>query len=451
MSWQGDLDARIDGKLPAGVVRLAVPGVFDRLDGIMTLEVRITGNRSDPTIVGTGRLEGGTLSFLGYAQQFDSLRAEAVLSREKIVFEHFEGRSGGGYIDGWGEVPLQVDHGQRMYFSVDFFDMRYPYPEDFRPVVQGHVELLGPVDDLLVTGDVEVQSARYTKNMYPERALLDFRRRLSDVSARREESDFRIRLDIDVIADRTIRFKNNVADASASGEFKVQGDTGKVVILGSFDVYEGYVEFYGNRYELKRAILDFQDPRRNNPHLDVRAETAKGNYTIAVLVSGTLDKPEVDFSADPPLGHTDIVSLLSFGVTTQTLLSPGTRSTTGSTGTVGGAAIAIGSFGGVDEKIRGVVGLDKFSIETGFSQTTQTFEPRFVARKSYEDRLSISMSRSIGATSETSASGEIRLLENVYLEGGWESSTTSTPGQISGDLKLRYRFQSLKDLLNGGD
>ncbi|MBP2676059.1 MAG: hypothetical protein H6Q84_2899, partial [Deltaproteobacteria bacterium] len=128
-SWKGDLDARIDGKLPAGLVRLVVPGIFDRLDGIVTAEVRITGNRSDPIIVGTGRLDGGTLSFRGYAQQFEGLKAEAVLSREKIVFEHFEGRSGGGYIDGWGEVPLQVDAGQRMYFSVDFFDMRYPYPD----------------------------------------------------------------------------------------------------------------------------------------------------------------------------------------------------------------------------------------------------------------------------------------------------------------------------------
>ncbi|MBE0603626.1 MAG: translocation/assembly module TamB domain-containing protein, partial [Deltaproteobacteria bacterium] len=338
-SWKGDLDARIDGKLPAGLVRLAVPGIFDRLDGVVTAEVRVTGNRSDPIIVGTGRLDGGTLSFRGYAQQFEGLKAEAVLSREKIVFERFEGRSGGGYIDGWGEVPLQVDAGQRMYFSVDFFDMRYPYPEDFRPIVQGHIELFGPIDNLLATGEVEVQSARYTKNMYPERALLDFRRRLSDVSARREETDFRVRLDIDVVADRTVRIKNNLADVTAGGEFKVQGDTGKVIILGSFDVYEGTMEFYGNKYELKRVIVDFQDPRRNNPNLDARAETRKGNYTIAVLVSGTLEKPEVDFSSDPPLSQTDIVSLLSFGVTTQTLLTPGGVPSS-SIGPTGGAALA---------------------------------------------------------------------------------------------------------------
>ena len=454
ISWDGDIDARVNGKLPAGLVRLVVPDVFEKLDGTVTAEVRVMGNVSDPVIVGTGRFDEGSLSFKGYAQQFEGLKGEAVLSREKIVFEHFEGRSGGGYIDGWGEIPLQVDAGQRLYFSVDFFDMRYPYPEDFQPVVQGHVELFGPIDGIMATGYVEVQSARYKKNIYPERAFLDFRRRLADVSARRESTDFRVRLDINVVADRTIRIKNNLADASGSGEFKVQGDTDRVIVLGSFDVYEGFVELYGNRYEIKRGIIDFQDPRRINPHLDVRAETRKSDYLIAVLVSGTVEKPEVNFSSDPPLSQTDVVSLLSFGVTTQTLLSPGYRSTfgnVGTTGAIGGSAIALGSFGGVDERIRGTVGLDKFSIETGFSPTTQTFEPRFVARKSFEDRLSISMSQSLGTTSETAAAAEVQLMKRVYLEGGWRSGTKSTPGQVSGDVRVRYRFQSLKDLLYGRD
>jgi len=448
VSWDRKLDLRLAGKLPAGAVRLAVPGVFDRLDGVVTIELRVTGSVDDPVLVGTGHLEGGTLSFLGYAQQFEQMKADAVLSREKIVFEHFEGRSGGGYVDGWGEVPLETDGGQRLYFSVDFLNMRYPYPEEIRPVVQGHAELFGPVDDLVVTGDVEVQSARYTRTMYPERALLDFRRRLSDVAARREKSEFRVRLDINVTADRTLRIKNNLADIWASGDFKVQGDSGKVIVLGVFDVDEGYVEFYGNRYDLRRVTVDFQDPRRNNPRLDVRAETKKSGYNVTVMVSGTLDKPEVDFSSDPPLSQTDIVSLLSFGVTTQALATPGTKPSSG-TGAVGGAAIAIGSLGGVDEKIRGGLGLDKFSIETGFSQTTQAFEPRFVMRKSFEDRATMSVSTSIGTSSETTAEGEVRLLEHLYLQGGWQSSITSTQGEVSGDLIWRYRFQSFKDLLHG--
>ena len=445
VSWGGALDVRVEGKLPASAVRLAVPSVFDRLDGTVTLEARVTGSRDAPSIVGTGHLEGGILSFIGYNQLFEGIRADAVISREKIVFEHFEAKSGGGYIDGWGEVPLKMDAGQRLYFSVDFLDVRYPYPEDFRPVVQGHAELLGPVDDLLVTGDIEVQSARYTKTLRPEKALVDFGKRLSDVSARREKSDFRVRLDINAIADGTIRIRNNLADAIAKGEFRIVGDTSRVIVLGSFDVVEGTVEFRGNKYEVKRATVDFQDPRRNNPRLDVRAETRKGNVTVTVAVTGTLEKYEVDLFSDPPLGKNDIVALLSLGVTTQALAGQ-----EGAVGSAAAASIALGPYkGGVEERIRGVVGLDRFAIEPGYSSTTKTFEPKFIVGKSFGDRASVSMATSVGTSADGTATAEFKLRENIFLQGSWQSATTTQEGDLGADLKFRYRYRQWKDFLRG--
>lgn len=445
VSWGGALDVRVEGKLPASAVRLAVPSVFDRLDGTVILDARITGNRDAPSIVGTGHMEGGTLSFIGYNQLFEGIRADAVMSREKIVFEHFEAKSGGGYIDGWGEIPLKMDAGQRLYFSVDFLDVRYPYPDEFHPVVQGHVELLGPVDDLLAAGDIEVQSARYTKALRLEKALVDFRKRLFDVSARREKSSFRVRLDISAIADGTIRIRNNIADAVAKGEFRIVGDTTRVIVLGSFDVAEGTVEFSGNKYEVKRATVDFQDPRRNNPRLDVRAETKKGNVTVTVTVTGTLDKYEVDLSSDPPLGKNDIVALLSLGVTTQALAGQ-----EGAVGSAAAASIALGPYkGGVEERIRGVVGLDRFAIEPVFSSTTKTFEPKFIVGKSFGDRVSVSMATSVGASADSTATAEIKLRENVFLQGSWQSATTTQEGDLGADLKLRYRYLQWKDFFRG--
>jgi len=445
VSWGGELDVRVEGKMPASAVRLAVPSVFDRLDGTVTLEARVTGKRDAPSIVGTGHLEGGTLSFIGYGQLFEGIRADAVISREKIVFEHFEARSGGGYLDGWGEVPLKMDAGQRLYFSVDFLDMRYPYPEDFRPVVQGHAELLGPVDDLLVTGDIEVQSSRYTKTLRPEKVLVDFGKRLSDVSVRREKSDFRVRLDINALADGTIRIRNNLADATAKGEFRIVGDSSRVIVLGSFDVVEGTVEFRGNKYEIKRATVDFQDPRKNNPRLDVRGETKKGNVTVTVSVTGTLEKYEVDMVSDPPLGKNDIVALLSLGVMTQALAGQ-----EGAVGSAAAASIALGPYkGGVEDRIRGVVGLDRFAIEPGFSSITKTFEPKFIVGKSFGDRASVSMSTSVGTSADSTATAEIKLRENIFLQGSWQSATTTQEGDLGADLKFRYRYRQWKDFLRG--
>jgi autotransporter translocation and assembly factor TamB len=442
VSWKGELDARLEGRMPAASVRLATD-VFDRLDGTITMNLRVSGRVDNPTVVGTGRLEGGVFSFKGYGQLFEEMRADAIISREKIVFEHFDGRSGGGYIDGRGELPLRFDAGQRMFFSVDFLDMRYPYPEDFRPVLQGHAELVGPVENLLVTGDIEIQQARYTRTIRPQRLLLDFKKRMADVTARRERDEFRVRLDINVVADGTIEIRNNLAKATAKGEFKVAGDTSRVVILGAFDLLEGKIDFQGDVYEVKHLSLDFNDPRRNNPRIEARAETKKNNYLVTVLVTGTLEKYEVDLVSDPPLGKNDIVSLLSLGVTSRSL-----QGQEGSVGASLGTSIILGPYKGrVEEGIRGLVGLDKLAVEAAFSSVTKSFEPRFIVGKTFGDRLAVSVSTLVGATSDSSANVEFKLLENVFLQGSWQSATTQKTGDMGADIKFKYRYRTFRDFL----
>jgi len=444
--WSGVVDLRAAGKVPAAAVRAATD-VFDRLDGTIVGEVRVTGPFRNPEVVGAGRLEKGAFSFRGYGQLFEEMSAEAVISRERIVFEHFEGRSGGGYLDGWGEVPLRFDKGHRFYFSVDFFDMRYPYPQEFRPMLQGHVELLGPLEDLVVVGDVEVQSARFSDPVRPEKLLLDFRRRVSGAGARRAEEGFRVRLDIDGVADGTIHVRNNLADIRAKGEFRIVGDSSRPVILGSFDALEGTVEYRGNRYDVKRLTLDFQDPRRNNPRIEARAETRKGNATITVSVTGTLEKYEVEFASDPPLSKNSIVSLLSLGVPAEALAGA-----EGAVGAGAAASIALGPYKGrVEEEIRGIVGLDRFAVEPSFSAASKSFEPRFTVGKDFGDRLSVSFSTSVGgATPDSAASAELKVGENVFVEGAWRSATTTREGDVGGDVKFRYRYKRFRDFLSRG-
>ncbi|MGE5189543.1 MAG: translocation/assembly module TamB domain-containing protein, partial [Gemmatimonadota bacterium] len=219
------------------------------------------------------------------------------------------------------------------------------------------------------------------------------------------------------------------------------------VILGSFDVIEGTISYRGNRYEIEQLNVDFQDPRRNNPRIDARAQTRKGSVTVVVSVTGTLDKYEVELSSDPPLSKNDIVSLLSLGVT-----SAGLAGAEGSVGVGTAAGFALGPYKGrVEEGIRGIVGLDKFAIEPSFSAATKTFEPKFIVGKSFGDRFSVSASTNVGASTDSSVTGEVKVLENIYLQGGWENTPASPEGDLGGDIKFRYRYRQFKDLLRGRD
>ena len=100
---------------------------------------------------------------------------------------------------------------------------------------------------------------------------------------------------------------------------------------------------------------------------------------------------------------------------------------------------------------RNLVGLDKLAVEAAFSSATKSFEPRFIAGKTFGERLTVSVSTLVGATSDSSASAEFKLLENVFLVGSWQSATTQKTGDLGADIKFKYRYRTFKDFLGGGD
>jgi len=105
----------------------------------------------------------------------------------------------------------------------------------------------------------------------------------------------------------------------------------------------------------------------------------------------------------------------------------------------------------VTEGIRTGIGLDRFAIEPSFSVTENAFEPRFIVGKSFGDRFSVSVSTTVGTTQRGSANAEFQVLENVYLEGNWESSTLTQEGDLGADVKFRYRYRQFRDVFRADD
>ncbi|MBF8258639.1 MAG: hypothetical protein HW377_1013, partial [Actinobacteria bacterium] len=107
--------------------------------------------------------------------------------------------------------------------------------------------------------------------------------------------------------------------------------------------------------------------------------------------------------------------------------------------------------GKMEEDIRGVGRLDKFAIESSYSATSKSFEPKLIVGKTLGDRFSVTVSSSVGTNAESTATAEFKLLENVYLQGGWESTTDTGQGDLGADVKIRYRYREFKDFLRGSE
>ncbi len=84
-------------------------------------------------------------------------------------------------------------------------------------------------------------------------------------------------------------------------------------IQGSLGVVRGFYEFQGRRFDVTRgSAVSFRGPDPANPALNVTGERDVQGVIARVQVTGTLRRPRLALSSDPPLDEGDVLSLIVF-------------------------------------------------------------------------------------------------------------------------------------------
>src|SRR5262249_27849137 len=111
---------------------------------------------------------------------------------------------------------------------------------------------------------------------------------------------------------------------------QLRGTYDRPQVFGHAEVNRGEVLFEGRRYLVTKGTIDFTNPTRIEPFFDVAAEThvrVPGNetYRVTISLTGTPDRVQANFDADPPLPAADVVAMLfgNVGNTSQNAQKPG--------------------------------------------------------------------------------------------------------------------------------
>jgi len=73
----------------------------------------------------------------------------------------------------------------------------------------------------------------------------------------------------------------------------------------------------GNRYILQGGTVDFINPSRTDPVLNVSVNTTIQQYNIQMRLWGPADHMHTNYSSDPALPPSDIINLVAFGKTSE--------------------------------------------------------------------------------------------------------------------------------------
>jgi translocation and assembly module TamB len=125
-----------------------------------------------------------------------------------------------------------------------------------------------------------------------------------------------MRLDIHVITSSGLSVQTSMArNLSANADLTIRGTVLNPGVLGQVVITQGNLVFFGNEYTVSRGVINFYDPTKVEPVLDISLQTSVQGVNVTLGVNGPIDNMKLNYRSDPPLRFDEIVALLAAGKT----------------------------------------------------------------------------------------------------------------------------------------
>jgi len=427
-------------KLNGGLDLRLLTGFFPDLDarGPAQINASFEGTLDKPRIIGRVHIENASARATNFPSGLSTIQGDLVFDASRLYFESLSAESGGGQLQFTGSVnyaerPLRYD------ISLRTDRVRIRYPEGMSWLAGGSLRLTGTPTAGVLSGRVTIERVTLTQGVQVAGMLVSAKEGITGPST---ESAFlrNIQFDVEALSAPDARMEWPGAELHADANLRVRGTWEHPILLGHIHILSGDLNFAGNRYRVSRGDLNFANPFRLDPVLNVEATTTIEQYEITLNFNGPASKLTLAYRSDPPLPPNDIVTLLAMGQTTSeaTARSGGTTQS----GTSGASAIlseAISSqLGGRLERLFGIT---RFRVDPGLTELGSTgSEQNAAARVTVEQQiarnLTITYVSNVSSTQQQVIQVEYNVDRNVSIVGLRDQN-----GTFGIDIKIKKRFQ----------
>lgn len=399
----------------------------DNIKGRANSLVYIYSNRSNPEIAGEVNLENCSLSIRKNIPDMNDINATVTFNENRIIVEKAEGKFAEGNINIGGSIYLKEFDIHTIGLTFNFSNVRWIFSPFSWAYINGEVYLNGTKTNPKLLGTVNV-----TRGIYSEKIdfiQLAFKSSKDKPIVSKDEWFSNMLLNLKIQGDNFI-LNNNVAELKLNGDLLLKGTPSNPSLLGWISAKEGFIYFRNNKFQLLRFAVQFSDPQIIRPFLNIYAKTTVSQYNINLNLSGYIDQFNLILSSNPPLSENELINLLVLGQ------QNGTKNV-GIPGTSEATSFVTGQIQGlVEERIKGITGLDLMSVEPGISKTTGSMVPRVtIGKKLLDGKLNVTYSTSTGTTAE-----HVIKVEYIIRKGMSIVGLRDEIGGISGAVKFRFEF-----------
>jgi translocation and assembly module TamB len=350
------LNLRLDGAVSLQLLAGFMPQLA--ATGRAQVNAAVGGTVDTPRFNGKVHIEGASFRYGDFPAGLSNVAGDFNFDATRMVFDNVAAETGGGRLTvggtvAYGEGPLTYVVNARS----DQVRIRYPLGMSW--LVGGTLRLSGNTQAATLSGRIVVDRLLMAEGFDLGAFMVSAKEPSTGPNT---ASSFLQNLEFDIQAESSpdSRMEWTGARLQTDASLRLRGTWAHPILLGHIHLLSGEMNFRGNQYTVARGDINFANPFRLDPVLNVEATTTIRQYEVTLDFTGPASRLTLAYRSDPPLPSSDIIELLALG---QTGEESAARTATGQNSGLGASALlseAISSqWGG---RIQRLFGVSHFSV-----------------------------------------------------------------------------------------
>lgn len=430
----GPLAFQIEGCIPFRMVNRFSEDLGDPA-GDLLLAGTVGGTQSHPDLHGEIQLKEIGFTVPTLLQELHHLNGRLQITPQAIRTDRIEGYLDSGRFDLAGRIDLEglEPAGGLLTFTAN--ELALHVPETMDLLLNTQLEIQGTREASTAKGEIVILEGTYYRDVNLNLLEAVRERRREEAPPPEETTHPLLRnmiLNISIKRRNPFLVDNNLAELEISPDLRVTGKPTNPIIRGRASVDSGTVHYRNKNFIVKKGVIDFLNPYKTEPTIDIQSEVKIRHWLILLAVSGTPEELSLKLTSDPPEEDGDILSLLVVGATTSELIDK-EGGTSKSTSQMVAEVIA----SRYREDFKAVTGLDIFETETGGEEGQEASDLKVTVGKTLSNRMVVKYAvESKDGETIRKAIAEYKFLENILVNGFQDSE-----GIFGGELQFRLEFR----------
>ena len=349
----------VKGNVDLGIAQLFVPDITSSGQ----LQFDLDSKRYGPgaNLNGQIKIVNANLHTVDSPVGLDHANGAINVTQTRLEISSFEGQMGGGTINATGAVAYRP--GIQFQLGLTANNIRVRYPEGVRAILASNLALTGNTQESQLTGQVKIQKVSFTPDFDVSTFTSQFSGGGSSDSGTPGSFTQGMKLNIAVQSTSQMNLVSSQVSVKGDANLRVVGTAADPVILGRTNLTGGEFFLAGNRYEVQHGTIDFLNPVRTEPVLNIQVKTRIDEYNINLALNGPVERLQTTYTSDPALPPVDIINLIATGKTVESATANPSPSPTSAMGAQ--SLLASGISSQVSGKIAKLAGVSQLQIDPG--------------------------------------------------------------------------------------